>query len=94
VRPPFKEYYDGKSGTELALWEMHSPCERISLVSIPFVLLSSLLSSPFCDGDRVRYGIVVKLSFAHAEGRNYRQLPARARLREEPSPADIVYLKR
>jgi hypothetical protein len=36
----------------------------------------------------------VKLSFAHAEGRNYRQLPARARLREEPSPADIVYFKR
>jgi hypothetical protein len=74
--------------------EMHSPCERISLVSIPFVLLSSLLSSPFCDRDRVRCGIVVKLSFAHAEGRNCRQLPARARLREEPSPADIVYLKR
>ena len=38
--------------------------------------------------------IVVKLSFAHAEGRNYRQLPAKARLREEPSPADIVYSKR
>jgi hypothetical protein len=37
---------------------------------------------------------VVKLSFAHAEGRNYRQLPDRARLREEPSPADIFYLKR
>jgi hypothetical protein len=35
----------------------------------------------------------VKLSFAHAEGRNYRQLPARARLREEPSPADIFYLR-
>src|ERR1700739_4465134 len=48
----------------------------------------------FCDRDRVRYRIVVKLSFAHAEGRNYRQLPARARLREEPSPADIVYSKR
>ena len=38
--------------------------------------------------------IVVKLSFAHAEGRNYRQLPDRARLREEPSPADIVCFKR
>jgi hypothetical protein len=37
---------------------------------------------------------VVKLSFAHAEGPNCRQLPARARLREEPSPADIVYSKR
>ncbi len=37
---------------------------------------------------------MVKLSFAHAEGRNYRQLPVRARLREEPSPADIVYPKR
>ena len=36
----------------------------------------------------------MKLSFAHAEGRNYRQLPARARLREKPSPADIVYSKR
>jgi hypothetical protein len=36
----------------------------------------------------------VKLSFAHAEGRNYRQLPARARLREEPSPADIFCSKR
>jgi hypothetical protein len=36
----------------------------------------------------------VKLSFAHAEGRNYRQLPDRARLREEPSPADIFYSKR
>jgi hypothetical protein len=33
---------------------------------------------------------VVKLSFALAEGRNHRQLPAKARLREEPSPADIV----
>jgi hypothetical protein len=42
----------------------------------------------------MRHRIVVKLSFAHAEGRNYRQLPARARLREEPSPADIVYFKR
>jgi hypothetical protein len=37
---------------------------------------------------------VVKLSFAHAEGRNYRQLPDRTRLHEEPSPADIVYSKR
>ena len=36
----------------------------------------------------------MKLSFAHAEGRNYRQLPAKARLREKPSPADIVYSKR
>ncbi len=35
----------------------------------------------------------MKLSFAHAEGRNYRQLPARTRLREEPSPADISYLR-
>ena len=33
---------------------------------------------------------MVKLSFAHAEGRNYRQLPAKARLREKPSPADIA----
>jgi hypothetical protein len=48
----------------------------------------------FCDRDRVRHRIVVKLSFAHAEGRNYRQLPVRARLREEPSPADIVYFKK
>jgi hypothetical protein len=37
---------------------------------------------------------VVKLSFAHAEGRNYRQLPDRARLREEPAPANIFYSKR
>jgi hypothetical protein len=36
----------------------------------------------------------VRLSFAHAEGRNYRQLPSRARLREKPSPADIFYSKR
>jgi hypothetical protein len=36
---------------------------------------------------------VVKLSFAHAEGRNCRQLPVRGRLREEPSPVDIVYFK-
>jgi hypothetical protein len=36
----------------------------------------------------------VKLSFAHAEGRNYQQLPAGARLREEPSPAEIFYSKR
>jgi hypothetical protein len=35
----------------------------------------------------------VKLSFARAKGRNYRQLPARARSREKPSPADIVYSK-
>jgi hypothetical protein len=35
----------------------------------------------------------VKLPFAHAEGRNYRQLPARERLREKPSPADIFYSK-
>ncbi len=38
--------------------------------------------------------MAVKLSFAHAEGRNYRQLPARARLREKPSPADVFYSKR
>jgi hypothetical protein len=37
---------------------------------------------------------VVKLSFAHGEGRNCGQLPVRARLREEPSPADIVCFKR
>jgi hypothetical protein len=37
---------------------------------------------------------VVKLSFAHADGRNYWQLPDRARLREEPSPADIICFKR
>jgi hypothetical protein len=42
----------------------------------------------------VRHRTAVKLSFAHAEGRNYRQLPDRARLREKPSPADIVYSKR
>ena len=36
----------------------------------------------------------MKLSFARAEGRNYRQLPARARLREKPSPADILYSER
>jgi hypothetical protein len=42
----------------------------------------------------MRHRIVVRLSFAHAEGRNYRQLQDRARLREEPSPADIVYFKR
>jgi hypothetical protein len=48
----------------------------------------------FCDRDRVRHRIVVKLSFAHAEGRNYWQLPDRARLREEPSPADIICFKR
>src|SRR5258707_700298 len=48
----------------------------------------------FCDRDRARHRIVVKLSFAHAEGRNYRQLPARGGLREEPSPADIFYPKR
>jgi hypothetical protein len=44
----------------------------------------------FWDRDRVRHRIAVKLSFAHAEGRNYRQLPARARLREEPAPAEII----
>ena len=32
----------------------------------------------------------MKLSFARAEGRDYRQLPARERLRERPLPADIV----
>jgi hypothetical protein len=48
----------------------------------------------FCDRDRVWYRIAVKLSFAHAEGRNYRQLPTKARLREKPSPADIFYSKR
>jgi hypothetical protein len=42
----------------------------------------------------VWYRIAVTLSFARAQGRNYRQLPDRARLREEPSPADIVYSKR
>ena len=36
----------------------------------------------------------MRLSFARAKGRNYRQLPARARSRERPSPADIVYSKR
>jgi len=36
----------------------------------------------------------VKLSFAHAEGRNYRQLPTKAPLREKPSPADIFYSTR
>ena len=40
------------------------------------------------------YRIAVTLSFARAKGRNYRQLPDRARLRERPSPADIVYFKR
>jgi hypothetical protein len=40
--------------------------------------------------EQVCYRTAVKLSFAHAEGRNYRQLAAGARLREEPSPADIV----
>jgi hypothetical protein len=48
----------------------------------------------FWDRDRVRHRTAVKLSFAHAEGRNYRQLPARARLREEPPPADIFCSKR
>jgi hypothetical protein len=48
----------------------------------------------FCDRDRVGHRIVVKLSFARAEGRNYRQLPDRARLREEPAPADFIYSKR
>jgi hypothetical protein len=48
----------------------------------------------FCDRDRVTDRIAVKLSFAHAEGRNYRQLPDRAWLREEPPPADIVCFKR
>jgi hypothetical protein len=38
VRRPFKEYYDGKSGTDrIGPIEMHPPCQRISLVSIPFV---------------------------------------------------------
>jgi hypothetical protein len=46
------------------------------------------------DRDRVRHRIAVKLSFAHAEGRYYWQLPDRERLREEPSPADIIYSKR
>ncbi|MEA2260613.1 MAG: hypothetical protein QOJ51_3438 [Acidobacteriaceae bacterium] len=36
----------------------------------------------------------MKLSFARAEGRNYRQLLAKARSREKPSPADIIYSKR
>ena len=35
----------------------------------------------------------MKLSFARAKGRNYRRLPDRARLREKPSPADILYLE-
>jgi hypothetical protein len=35
----------------------------------------------------------MKLSFARAKGRNYRQLPDRARSREGPSPADIIYSK-
>ena len=38
--------------------------------------------------------IAVRLSFAHAQGRNYRQLPAKARLREKPLPADIFCSKR
>jgi hypothetical protein len=42
----------------------------------------------------VWYRIVVKLSFARAKGRNYRQLPAKARLREKPRPADIFCSKR
>jgi len=45
----------------------------------------------FCDRDRVWYRIAVKLSFAHAEGRNYWQLPTKARLREKQHPADIFY---
>jgi hypothetical protein len=48
----------------------------------------------FLDRDRVRHRIAVKLSFAHVEGRDYRQLPDRARSRERPTPADIVYCKR
>jgi hypothetical protein len=37
----------GKAGqTGLALLEMHPPCQRISLVSIPFVLLSSRKTTP------------------------------------------------
>src|ERR1700675_71378 len=48
----------------------------------------------FCDRDRVWYRTAVTLSFARAKGRNYRQLPDRARSRERPSPADIVYFKR
>jgi hypothetical protein len=47
-----------------------------------------------CDRDRVWDRTAVRLSFARAKGRNYRQLPARARSRERPSPADIVYSKR
>jgi hypothetical protein len=45
-------------------------------------------------GDRYHVPLSSPLSFAHAEGRNYRQLPDRARLREEPSPADIVCFKK
>src|ERR1700678_4046416 len=40
VRPPFKEYHDGKSRTKQDWpYEMHPPRERISLVSIPSVLI-------------------------------------------------------
>ena len=43
--------------------------------------------------DRVWHRTAVTLSFAHAQGRNYRQLPAKARSRERPSPADINYFQ-
>jgi hypothetical protein len=46
------------------------------------------------DRDQVYDRTAVKLSFARAEGRNYRQLPDRATLREEPPPAEIFYSKR
>jgi hypothetical protein len=52
----------------------------------------SWLMFVICGRDRVRHRIAVKLSFAHVEGRNYRQLPAKARLREKLCLPIIVYI--
>jgi hypothetical protein len=42
VRPPFKEYYDGKSSSDrIGPMKMHPPRECILLVSIPSVLVFS-----------------------------------------------------
>jgi hypothetical protein len=43
----FTEHYDGKSRTNrIGPSEMHPPCQRISLGSIPFVRLASRKTNP------------------------------------------------
>jgi hypothetical protein len=47
----------------------------------------------FCVRNRVRHRIVVKLSFAHGRPKLL-ATAGQGAVREEPSPADIVYSKR